>query len=106
MGRSGGQNASGDVKAALMGLAFVLTLFISAIIGSVVLMGPTMVLLVMQRGLYRRWNGVAAATSGASSLVTDSGCLQAVAKMWFQLVCILIEKIFGVEMIFYGESVH
>jgi hypothetical protein len=97
---------SAGLQQSLLGLAFVLTLFISALIGSVVLMGPTMVLLVMQRGLYRRWNGVAAAASGASSLVTDSGCLQAVAKMWFQLVCILIEKVFGVEMIFYGESVH
>ena len=30
---------------------------------------------------------------------------QIVAKMWFQLACFLIENMFGVEFVFYGESV-
>ncbi len=90
---------------ALLGFAFVLTLFTTAIIGSVGLMGPTMLFLLLQRGLYRRWNGVGVCPGSGHMFCADSARPQVVAKMWFQLVCILLEKIFGVEMIFYGERV-
>ena len=90
---------------ALLGFAFVLTLFSTAIIGSVGLMGPTMLFLLFQRGLYRRWNGVGVGPGSGHMFGADSARPQVVAKMWFLLVCILLEKIFGVEMIFYGERV-
>ena len=107
---------------AVKGFLFVLALFISSLLGAVVLMGPTTLLLFISRRAYRAWNQVYHSTAPKDACIRHhyfqkfghvvlcgsvqcSHLEQVVAKMWFQLACFLIETMFGVQFVFYGESV-